>query len=186
MDGIPGAQDSVRHEHPGGVEERRVEVDLMQTGKLTASLRHGWGTTRLDGPNGQLAERLAALRTLRRHAGTPGFTPSLSRCGYITHMTANHFVYRLIPPRPTFAADMNDTEQAIMGEHAAYWTDLFERGEVVVFGVVLDREGAWGLAVLEAETEDDVRAIASNDPAVRTNMCTFEIGVMPDPSVRPR
>ena len=101
-------------------------------------------------------------------------------------MTANHFVYRLIPPRPTFAADMNDAEQAIMGEHAAYWTDFFERGEVVVFGVVLDREGAWGLAVLEAETEDDVRAIASNDPAVRSNMCTFEIGVMPDPSVRPR
>ncbi len=101
-------------------------------------------------------------------------------------MTANHFVYRLIPPRPTFAADMNDAEQATMGEHAAYWTDLFERGEVVVYGVVLEREGAWGLAVLEAETEDDVRAIASNDPAVRTNMCTFEIGVMPDPSVRPR
>ena len=101
-------------------------------------------------------------------------------------MTANHFVYRLIPPRPTFAADMTDAEQATMDEHAADWTNLCEHGQVVVFGVVLDREGAWGLAVLEAETEDDVRAIASNDPAVRTKMCTFEIGLMPDPFVRPR
>ncbi len=101
-------------------------------------------------------------------------------------MSANHFVYRLIPPRPTFAADMNDAEAAIMGEHAAYWTNLFEQGRVVVFGVVLEREGSWGLAVLEAESEDDLRALASNDPAVKTNLCAFEIGMMPDPSVRPR
>ncbi|MDQ4131807.1 MAG: YciI family protein [Actinomycetota bacterium] len=99
-------------------------------------------------------------------------------------MTANHFVYRLIPPRPTFAMDMTDAEAAIMSEHAAYWMDFFEQGRVVVFGVVLDREASWGLAVVEADTEDDLRAIASNDPAVRTNMCTFEIGLMPDPSVR--
>jgi uncharacterized protein YciI len=101
-------------------------------------------------------------------------------------MTTNHFVYKLIPPRPTFSADMSDAEQAIMGEHAAYWTELFERGGVVVFGVVLDREGSWGLAVLEAETEEDVRVIAANDPAVQTDTCTFEIGLMPQPAVRPR
>lgn len=73
-----------------------------------------------------------------------------------------------------------------MGAHAAYWTDLFDQGRVVVFGVVLERDGAWGLAVVEAETEEEVRSIASDDPAVRTNMCTFEIGTMPQPSVRPR
>jgi hypothetical protein len=59
-------------------------------------------------------------------------------------MTTNHFAYRLIPPRPTFAADMSDAEQAIMGEHAAYWTDLFEHAGVVVFGVVLERAGSLG------------------------------------------
>lgn len=41
-----------------------------------------------------------------------------------------HFVYRLIPPRGTFAADMTESEGAVMGEHAAYWTDLLERGSV--------------------------------------------------------
>jgi uncharacterized protein YciI len=101
-------------------------------------------------------------------------------------VSTSHFVYRLIPPRPTFAADMTEAEQAIMGEHAAYWTDLFEEGRVPVFGVVLEQASAWGLAVVEADTEDDLRAIASEDPAVKTQLCTFEIGVMPGPSVRPR
>jgi uncharacterized protein YciI len=100
-------------------------------------------------------------------------------------MTTNHFVYQLIPPRPTFAADMDEAEQAIMAEHGAYWDDLFAAGRVVVFGVVVQQAGAWGLAVVEAESEDDVRAIASDDPAVKKKMCSYEIGVMPDPLVRP-
>lgn len=98
----------------------------------------------------------------------------------------SHFVYKLIPPRPTFAADMTETEQAVMGEHAAYWTNLFDEGVVAVFGVVLESAGAWGLAVVEADDEDEVRALASDDPAVKTGLCTYAIGVMPDPSVRPR
>jgi uncharacterized protein len=98
----------------------------------------------------------------------------------------SHFVYRLIPPRPTFAADMTEAEQATMGEHSAYWTDLFVGGSVAVFGVVLDQAGAWGLAVVEADEEDAVRAIAADDPAIKTGLCSFDIGVMPDPSVRPR
>lgn len=101
-------------------------------------------------------------------------------------MNRNHFVYRLIPPRPTFASDMTDTEQAVMGQHAAYWTNFFEQGSVVVFGVVMDQAGAWGLAVVEAEDEDVVRALGADDPAVKANLCTFDVGVMPGPSVRPR
>ena len=101
-------------------------------------------------------------------------------------MKPNHFVYKLVPPRPSFAADMTAAEQAVMGDHAAYWTTLFEQGTVVVFGVVIEQAGAWGLAVVEADDEEAVRALAAEDPAVRTNVCGFEIGVMPQPSVRPR
>ncbi len=101
-------------------------------------------------------------------------------------MNRNHFVYKLIPPRPSFVADMTDTEQAIMGEHAVYWTDLFDAGQVVVFGVVMDQTGPWGLAVVEAESEAEVRALAADDPAVKTGFCTYDIGMMPDPSIRPR
>jgi uncharacterized protein YciI len=98
----------------------------------------------------------------------------------------NHFVYKLIPPRPSFAADMTEAEQAVMGDHAAYWTARFEQGSVVVFGVVIEQAGAWGLAVVEADDEEAVRALAADDPAVKTNLCGFEIGAMPQPSVRPR
>ena len=101
-------------------------------------------------------------------------------------MSRNHFVYRLIAPRPTFAEDMSDGEQAIMGEHAGYWTNLFEEGRVVAFGVVLEQAGAWGLAVVEADDEAEVRALASDDPAVKTRLCTFEVGLMPAATVRPR
>lgn len=101
-------------------------------------------------------------------------------------MNATHFVYRLIPPRPTFAADMSEEEQATMGAHAAYWSGLFEDGSVVTFGVVMEQAGAWGLAVVEADDEAGVRAIASEDPAVRTGLCTYQIGVMPQAAVRPR
>ncbi len=93
-------------------------------------------------------------------------------------MSPNHFVYKLIPPRPTFAADMSDGEKAVMGGHFLYWTTLFEGGRVVVFGAVLEPAGVWGLAVVEAESVDEVRAIAEEDPAVKTGTCTFEIGTM--------
>jgi uncharacterized protein YciI len=100
-------------------------------------------------------------------------------------MSSTYFAYKLIPPRPTFAMDMSEAEQAVMAEHAAYWTDLFDKGRVAVFGVVIDHAGSWGLAVVEAEAEEDVRALGLADPAVTTGTCTFEIGTMPDPAVRP-
>jgi len=86
----------------------------------------------------------------------------------------SYFVYKLIPPRPTFAADMNDAEAATMGDHADYWQRQFGEGRVVVYGPVSDPSGTWGLAVVEAETEDAVRAIAAKDPAVESGVCTFE------------
>jgi hypothetical protein len=30
---------------------------------------------------------------------------------------------QVIPPRPTFAADMTGTKSEIMSKHVAYWTD---------------------------------------------------------------
>jgi uncharacterized protein len=96
----------------------------------------------------------------------------------------NHFVYKLIPPRPTFATDMSDGEAAIMSEHAEYWQDLLGAGKVVVFGPVDDPSGSWGLAVVEAETEQDVRALGADDPAVKSGMATFDVFPMPVASVR--
>jgi uncharacterized protein YciI len=97
----------------------------------------------------------------------------------------NYFVYKLIPPRPTFDTDMNDEEAATMEGHAGYWQALLAEGRVVVFGPVSDPSGSWGLAVIEADTEDDARALGVEDPAVNSGMCTFELLSMPVAVVRP-
>ena len=88
----------------------------------------------------------------------------------------SHFVYRLIAPRPTFGpGDMTDAEAAIMGDHAQYWSQLVTRGTALLFGPVLDPAGTWGLAVVVADSDADVREIRDLDPAVSTGLCTAEI-----------
>lgn len=96
------------------------------------------------------------------------------------------FVFRLKAPRPTFALDMTDEEREIMGRHAAYWQPFVDSGRMVVFGPVLDDTGSWGLGVVEAEDEDELRAFAAGDPAVTTGTADVEIGTMLAGFVRPR
>ena len=91
----------------------------------------------------------------------------------------SHYLYKLIPPRPTFAADMSDAERAIMGQHVGYWQQLLDRGTAVVFGPVNDPAGGWGLAVLTAESEQEVEALGRSDPAVTSELARFEICAMP-------
>ena len=96
------------------------------------------------------------------------------------------YVFRLKAPRPTFALDMTDDEREIMGRHAAHWAPRVEAGEMVVFGPVLDGSGSWGLGVIEAEDEDELRAFAAADPVVTTGTAEIEMGKMLAGYVRPR
>jgi uncharacterized protein YciI len=96
------------------------------------------------------------------------------------------FVLRLNAPRPTFALDMTDEEREIMGRHAAYWQPFIDSGQMVIFGPVLDSTGSWGLGVLEAEDEDELRAFAADDPAVTSGTGQLEIGQLLAGFVRPR
>ena len=96
------------------------------------------------------------------------------------------FVFRLQAPRPNFALDMTDEEREIMGRHAAYWQPLVESGQMVVFGPVLDSTGSWGLGVVEADDEDELRAFAADDPVVVTGTATIEMGKMLAGYIRPR
>ena len=99
---------------------------------------------------------------------------------------ATTFVFRLKAPRPTFALDMTDEEREVMGRHAAYWQPLVESGQMVVFGPVLDDSGSWGLGVIEAEDEDELREFAAGDPVVTTGTAKIELGKMLAGFVRPR
>jgi uncharacterized protein len=96
------------------------------------------------------------------------------------------FVFRLEAPRPTFALDMTDEEREIMGRHAAHWRPFIDSGQMVVFGPVLDSSGSWGLGVVEAEDEDELRAFAARDPVVTTGTAKIELGEMLAGFVRPR
>lgn len=101
-------------------------------------------------------------------------------------MTAEHFVYKLIAPRPTFPHDMTEAEATVMQEHAAYWSGLVGQGTAVAFGPVFDPAGVWGLAVVEAADEAEVRTIGEGDPAVSSGTATFDVFAMPKAMVRPR
>jgi uncharacterized protein YciI len=96
------------------------------------------------------------------------------------------FVMRLIAPRPTFALDMSDEEREIMGRHAAHWQPFVERGDMVVFGPVLDDTGSYGLGVIDTDDEEALRAHAAQDPVVTTGTATMQIGRMLMGYVRPR
>ena len=96
------------------------------------------------------------------------------------------FIIRLEAPRPTFALDMSEDERAIMARHATHWQPWIDSGQMVVFGPVLDASGSWGLAVVEADSEEELRAFAAEDPVVRTGTGTVKVGKMLAGFVRPR
>ncbi len=81
---------------------------------------------------------------------------------------------------------MTDAEREIMGRHAAYWQPYVDSGQMVVFGPVLGGTGSWGLGVVEADDEDELRACAAGDPVVTTGTAGIEIGKMLAGFVRPR
>ena len=95
------------------------------------------------------------------------------------------FVLRLIAPRPDFAETLTDEERAIMNRHAAHWRPYLERGEMVVFGPVLTDEDSYGLAVVETDDEQALRAFAAQDPVVTSGTAAFEVGQMASGHVRP-
>jgi uncharacterized protein len=95
------------------------------------------------------------------------------------------FVLTLRAPRPTFALDMSDEEREVMGRHAAHWQPMIEAGRMVVFGPVLDSTGSWGLAVIEADDEDELRAFAAEDPVVTTGTGSVDLGRLLQGFVRP-
>jgi uncharacterized protein YciI len=63
---------------------------------------------------------------------------------------------------------MTDEERAMMLEHASYWREQMERGKVLLFGPVADPEGPWGLGVVKAQSEEEVRTFEAGDPAIQS------------------
>ncbi len=104
---------------------------------------------------------------------------------HVADTAARFFLIRLIPPRTTFAEDMTDDERAIMEEHVAYWTAHLQTGRAIVFGPVSDPKGSWGVAIVRAADETEVRALESRDPVMSSGRgFRYEILPMPQAVVR--
>ncbi|MFL6660975.1 MAG: SRPBCC domain-containing protein [Rhizobacter sp.] len=76
------------------------------------------------------------------------------------------YLFRLIPPRPSFPFDITDHERRVMEEHAAYWRDKIAAGDAFVAGPVGDPAGVWGLCVVRAKDEAAMTALRDEDPAI--------------------
>ena len=59
--------------------------------------------------------------------------------------------------------DMTEAEGNIVQEHVAYWQDLAHRWITIIFGPVLDRDGAYGIAIVGAKDEIIILEIGKND-----------------------
>jgi uncharacterized protein YciI len=53
-----------------------------------------------------------------------------------------------------------------MRAHAAYWRGMLAEGKVVVFGPVADPTGAFGMGVVVAASDDELKGFQDNDPAI--------------------
>ena len=89
-----------------------------------------------------------------------------------------HFFCKLIAPRPTFPFDMSESEKALMGEHAAYWTKMCNEGAVLVFGPVMDPKGPFGMGIFESADEADVKRRTDADPVMKANI-GFKVEITP-------
>jgi uncharacterized protein YndB with AHSA1/START domain len=89
-----------------------------------------------------------------------------------------YYFCRLIPPRPTFASDLDAAEAALMRAHATYWRGLLAEGNAIIFGPVADPAGAWGLGVLRAANDEALHALRDGDPAIRSGR-GFRYEVLP-------
>ena len=81
-----------------------------------------------------------------------------------------HFFLKLVAPRPTFAMDMNEAEKTMMQEHFLYWKGRQDKGEVLVFGPVLDPKGPYGMGIISVSDEAGARAFAAGDPVMKANI----------------
>ena len=78
------------------------------------------------------------------------------------------FFMKLIPPRATFPHDASEEELAAMSRHADYVKQLIEKDIVVAAGPVMEGEGAWGMAIVNVDTEANANAIGDADPIVQS------------------
>ena len=97
-------------------------------------------------------------------------------------MDKKYFALKLNPSRPDFAQTMTEAEKDIMQQHIVYWRAYMDKGVMLIFGPVLDPAGVYGLGIITAENEEQVRELIANDPASKINRYEYHpmMAVVPE------
>ncbi len=93
-------------------------------------------------------------------------------------MAKQYFFFKLIPPRATFPHDITEAEQRLMDEHFRYFQEQFAAGKILVYGPVMAPQGAFGLAILEVDSDEEAKRFAEDDPSVKGGLNRFEFHPM--------
>jgi uncharacterized protein len=93
-------------------------------------------------------------------------------------MAKQHYFFKLIPPRATFPHDITEEESRLMHDHSCYFEEQFAAGRLILYGLVMAKAGAFGLAVLEVDDAEEARRFGESDPSVKAGLNRFEIHPM--------
>ncbi|NOU92318.1 hypothetical protein GC093_03580 [Paenibacillus sp. LMG 31456] len=83
------------------------------------------------------------------------------------------FVYMFKPKREDFLQTLSLEEMAAMGAHFEYCNGLHAEGALLMSGACTD--GAYGMVVFKADSEEAARRIFENDPVVIANIVDAEL-----------
>lgn len=87
-------------------------------------------------------------------------------------MEKKHFMIKFLPRRHDFAKTMTDEEKAIVVQHHGYWKGHMSHGTMLLFGPVYDPKGTFGIGIIAAESDEEVKKLLENDPASKIH--TYE------------
>lgn len=76
------------------------------------------------------------------------------------------------PKKENFVQNLTDEEKAIFAQHFAYVERLHIEEKLVISGACLD--GAFGMIIYRAETEEEARAMFENDPLTKSGITNTE------------
>lgn len=87
------------------------------------------------------------------------------------------YLYQTRLTRPSMLLEgLTPREEEIGAQHFAYLQRLAEQGTVILVGRTQNNdESTFGIAIFQAASEEEARAIVDNDPAVAQGMMRAEL-----------
>ena len=93
------------------------------------------------------------------------------------------YLYRLHAHRPDFANTMTDAEMTAMMAHVEYWRGPLSEGRALIYSPVADPQHSWGMAIVQADSEEELEELRSQDPAVLADVGVVDWLLLPFPVV---